>query len=51
MKNTNADIRGEHGQALVEYALILCLVGAAAVLAFTEFGHSVLSLFTYVVFP
>lgn len=51
MKNTNANIRREHGQALMEYALILCLVCAAAVLAFTEFGRSVLSLFTSVVFP
>ncbi len=50
MKDTNADIRREHGQALTEYALILGLVCAAAVLAFTEFGHSVLSLYTSVVF-
>ena len=38
-------LRGEEGQGLVEYALILVLVAAIAVIGLTLFGGSVAILF------
>ncbi len=49
MKINGAPLKGEQGQGLVEYAMILLLVAAAAVAGLTAFGVSVASLYTTVV--
>lgn len=51
MSKMTVFLRKEYGQALVEYVFIMCFVSVAAVLALTEFGHAVVSLFTGVIFP
>jgi Flp pilus assembly pilin Flp len=42
-------LRGEEGQSLVEYALILVLVAAIAVTGLTVFGGGVVNLFQRIV--
>ena len=49
MKNNAAPLKGEQGQGLVEYAMILLLVAAATVGGLTAFGIRVASLYTTVV--
>ncbi|MFZ9310724.1 MAG: Flp family type IVb pilin [Arenimonas sp.] len=38
-------LRDESGQDIVEYSLLLCLVGAAALLIVTLMGESISSIF------
>ena len=49
MKNKAAPLKGEQGQGLVEYAMILLLVAAATVAGLTAFGSQVAALYTTVV--
>ncbi len=42
-------VKNEKGQGLVEYAVILLLVAAAAVGVFTTFGGGVVSLYSTIV--
>jgi Flp pilus assembly pilin Flp len=44
-----AGIRGEGGQSLVEYAMILVLVALAAVIGLTMFGTGLLNLYQTIV--
>ena len=39
-------LRDEHGQDLVEYSLLLVLIGAVALIALTTMGTSISSIFT-----
>ena len=44
-----AGTRGEGGQSLVEYAMILVLVALAAVIGLTMFGKGLLNLYQTIV--
>jgi pilus assembly protein Flp/PilA len=49
MKTGTAPLKDEKGQGLVEYALILLLVAASAVVALAAMGGQVDTLFTTVI--
>jgi pilus assembly protein Flp/PilA len=44
-----ASLKGEEGQGLVEYALIISLVSVASILALTNLGAAISGVFTEII--